>query len=271
MIKKPEQPWYEKWFKSPFYEKLYAERNKEEAKDFIQRLIQKLNPPKEGRILMTGCSKGKQSKMLSLLGFDVTGVDMVAANIETAKKLENDQLHFFIHDLRLPFWINYFDYAFNLFSDFGYYRTRREHNDAFRTIAASLRPTGIFVMDYCNLHFAEDNMEHNETKSIDGTVYHIHRWDDELHFYKKIKITDPSLTEPEEYIEKIMKFSLGDFTEMLAYQGLQVQEVFGDYDFSPFDIKKSPRLVIMAKEKTPVTGDEKKRLYSDGRETDALT
>jgi len=36
---------------------------------------------------------------------------------------------------------------------------------------------------------------------------------------------------------------------MLAYQDLQIQEVFGDYNFSNYDVRKSPRLVIIAKKK----------------------
>jgi hypothetical protein len=34
---------------------------------------------------------------------------------------------------------------------------------------------------------------------------------------------------------------------MFAYQGLQIQEVFGDYEFNSYDIKKSPRLIMISK------------------------
>ena len=65
--------------------------------------------------------------------------------------------------------------------------------------------------------------------------------------YKKIMIEDEALQEPLVYTEKVAKFSLGDFTEMFAYQGLQMQEVFGDYDFGNYDVKKSPRMLMIAK------------------------
>jgi hypothetical protein len=55
------------------------------------------------------------------------------------------------------------------------------------------------------------------------------------------------LPEPLVYQEKVAKFSLGDFTEMFAYQGLQIQEVFGDYHFGKYDVKKSPRLIMIAR------------------------
>ncbi len=58
---------------------------------------------------------------------------------------------------------------------------------------------------------------------------------------------------------------------MLSYQGLQVQEVFGDYHFSHYDVRKTPRLIIIAQKKIKEPADKEKRLYSDGRRTDALT
>jgi hypothetical protein len=151
--------------------------------------------------------------------------------------------------MRLLFWVNYFDYAFNFFTSFGYFGTRREHDDAMRTIAGSLKPSGTVVIDYLNVHYIEDRLVHNEIKEIEGTRYEIHRWHDEQHFHKKIIVTDASLTEPIVHVEKVAKFSLGDFTDMLAFQGVQVTEVFGDYELHPYDVRKTPRLIIIGKKK----------------------
>jgi hypothetical protein len=41
---------------------------------------------------------------------------------------------------------------------------------------------------------------------LQATSYHIHRWDDETHFYKKsLSMTFRSVT-PEEHTEKVAKF-----------------------------------------------------------------
>ena len=127
------------------------------------------------------------------------------------------------------------------------------------------------MIDYLNVHYAEDHLVHNELKNVAGTSYKIHRWDDEHHFYKKIVVTDASLLTPEEYTEKIAKFSLGDFTDMLSFQNMRVIEVFGDYKLHPYDVRKTPRLIIVAKKKGNDHTDGKKRLYSDGRREDALS
>jgi hypothetical protein len=73
------------------------------------------------------------------------------------------------------------------------------------------------------------------------------KWFDETHFYKKIEVEDEQREEPLVFQEKLMKFSLGDFTDMFAFHQLQIQEVYGSYEFASYDIKKSPRLIMIAK------------------------
>lgn len=264
--------WYRRWFDSPFYHRLYLKRDEEDAKGCIQQLIHFLQPLPGSKMVDVACGRGRHSCLLAKMGFEVIGFDLSINNINYARQFETENLHFYQHDMRYPFWINYFDYAFNFFTSFGYFATRREHDDSMRTIASSLRPGGTFVIDYLNVHYAEDHLVHNETKNIDGTFYEIHRWDDEDHFYKRIQITDMSRNISEEHTEKVAKFSVGDFTEMLSFQNMQVLEVFGDYGLIPYDVRKTPRMIIVAR-KNPTSKEprEKKQLYSDGRSTDALT
>jgi len=241
--------WYTDWFKSPFYHRLYFERTEAKAEAFIQKMIQHLAPPPGSRLLDTACRKGQFSKVLANLGFEVSGIDLSPDSIASAKPYEHDRLHFYIHDLRLPFYLNYFDYAFNFFSGFGYYNTQREHDAAIRTVANSLKTGGYFMLDYLNVHYKEQNLVHNESKEIGGTHYEIHRWDDEDHFYKRIIINDDSLVQPQEFTEEIAKFSLGDFNDMFSYHGMQIHEVYGDYHLNEYDIKKTPRLILIARKK----------------------
>ncbi|MBL0232274.1 MAG: class I SAM-dependent methyltransferase [Chitinophagaceae bacterium] len=266
-----EQAWYKEWFNSPYYHKLYFERDEKEAEAFIRKLVEHLQPAACSRMLDIACGRGRHSRTLSSMGFEVTGIDLSVSSIEYAKKFENEKLEFFVHDMRLPFRANYYDYAFNFFTSFGYFRTRREHDDAMRTIVESLHPRGCFVIDYLNVHYSEAHLVPNEIKILGDTRYEIHRWEDEDYFFKRIIVTDPSLPEPFDNTEQVAKFSLGDLTDMLAFQGMQVKEVYGDYAFSPFDIKKTPRLILIASRAEMMSGDKEKRIYSDGRPADALT
>lgn len=242
-------PWFKDWFNSPYYHQLYFNRDEQEAAAFINQLITHLQPAPGATMLDVACGKGRHSIQLAGKGFDVTGIDLSEDSIAEALTHENDHLHFFRHDMRLPFWINYFQYAFNFFTSFGYFETLREHDNAIRTIAQSLKSGGIFVMDYLNVHYSEDHLVHQFDKQIDGVNYHIKKWYDETHFYKKIIIEDEQLEEPLIHQEKVAKFSLGDFTDMFAFHNLQIREVYGDYNFNHYDIRQSPRLLMVAVKK----------------------
>jgi SAM-dependent methyltransferase len=239
--------WYKDWFNSEYYHKLYFERDENEAQQFIDRLLQHLSPAQNSLMLDIACGRGRHSKFMAAKGFDVTGIDISGESIDYAKQFENENLHFFQHDMRLPSWINYFDYAFNFFTSFGYFNTQREHDDAMRTISESLKPTGTLLFDYLNVHYIEDRLVHNEEKQIGETHYSIHRWHDDKYFYKKIILTDSKLDKPFEFREKVAKFSLGDFTDMLSFQKMQVTEVFGDYKLNSYHVRNTPRMIIVAK------------------------
>jgi SAM-dependent methyltransferase len=240
--------WYKDWFNSHYYHLLYNNRDEDEAQVFLERLITYLQPQQNTRMLDVACGKGRHSKALAEMGFDITGIDLSESSITEAKLDESENLHFYEHDMRLPFWINYFDFAFNFFTSFGYFRTEREHNNAIRTIAQSLRKDGLFIIDYLNVHYAEEKLQDGFAKSFDDVTFHVSKWHDDAHFFKQIQVTDASHASPMHlYTERVAKFNLGDFTDMLAYQKMQVQQVFGDYQLGSYDIHKSPRMIIVAK------------------------
>ncbi|HMJ46206.1 MAG TPA: methyltransferase domain-containing protein [Ferruginibacter sp.] len=241
-----QQAWFKDWFNSPYYHQLYFNRDETEAAAFINKLINYLTPPAGAKMLDVACGKGRHSMQLAAKGFDVIGIDLSKDSIMEALKNEGDNLHFYQHDMRLPFWINYFDYAFNFFTSFGYFKTQREHDNSIRTISSALLKKGTFVMDYLNVHYAEDNVVHQSEKEVEGVNFILTKWFDETHFYKKIQVEDEGLEEPLIYTEKVAKFSLGDFTDMFAYHGLQIKEVFGDYLFSNYNVRTSPRLIMIA-------------------------
>jgi SAM-dependent methyltransferase len=241
--------WFKDWFNSPYYHQLYFKRDENEAASFIDLLINHLKPATGSSMLDVACGKGRHAVQLANKGFDVTGIDLSGESIAEALLIENNQLHFFKHDMRLPCWINYFDYAFNFFTSFGYFKTRREHDNAIRTIAQSIKQNGFFVMDFLNVNYAEDNTIHQAEKKIDNVNYTITKWYDETHFFKKIVVDDDALPSPIVYTEQVAKFDLADFTTMFSHHGLTIQEVFGDYSLAKYDEKKSPRLIMIARKK----------------------
>lgn len=239
--------WFENWFDSPFYHQLYFNRDEAEASRFIGNLLKFLAPLPHQFMLDVACGKGRHSVELASYGHYVTGIDISPNSIAAAKQLENDQLEFYQHDMRLPFRINYYHYAFNLFTSFGYFATQREHDDALRTITNSLKPEGYFVLDYLNSELVTQHLVPHEEKEIDNTIYRIRRRREGMHFFKEIEVIDASLPHPMFFTEKVAAFTLKDFEAMFAQQNLKIQSVFGDYSLNAFSPSESKRMILIAR------------------------
>ena len=113
--------WFEEWFDSPYYHVLYKDRDEKEAKDFILNLIHYLKPKQGSFFIDVACGKGRHSLFLNNLGYRVDGFDLSPNSIDAAKINESESLHFYINDIRKPLNVNKYDYAFNLFTSFGYF------------------------------------------------------------------------------------------------------------------------------------------------------
>src|SRR6478672_4804570 len=138
-----EPHWFESWFGSPYYRILYQHRDELEAEAFVDHLMDYLQPLPGSRMVDIACGEGRFSIELAERGYDVTGIDLSHQSIEHAKAHENDNLHFYVHDMRMPFYINYFDYAFNFFTSFGYFAHARDHQLAAKSFAAGLKKNGL--------------------------------------------------------------------------------------------------------------------------------
>ena len=248
-IMQPASEWFREWFDSPYYHKLYFERNEQEAISFIHRLLILLRPKPASRLLDVACGRGRHARILANQGYDVTGIDLAPSSIEYARQFRNDHLDFYIHDMRQIFCTKCFDYTFNFFTSFGYFRTPRDNDRVIKMVSLALRKKGVFVLDYLNEHYTQQHLIHRSENVIDGVVYNITRWTDTTHFYKRIHIVDQQLKEPLEYTERIARLSLRDFDDMLTRGGLVIRNVFGSYSLDPFDIDRSRRLIIIAQKK----------------------
>ncbi|PUZ30388.1 Methyltransferase domain-containing protein [Chitinophaga costaii] len=238
--------WFRDWFNSPYYYLLYANRDEKEAAAFIDKLLAYLQPKPGCFMLDVACGKGRHAQLLASRGFDVTGIDLSIESILAAKKQENDHLHFYQHDMRLPFRINYFDVAFNFFTSFGYFATARENNNALRTIAQALKPGGRVMLDYLNSTFVQAHLVPHEVTEKQHVVFDIRREVRDHQFIKEIRILDRDKPARAVFTECVNAFTLANFQQMFAQQGLKIQDVFGDYYFNAYSDQQSPRLILLA-------------------------
>ncbi len=219
-----------------------------EAQEFVENLLSYLQPPAGSRMLDIACGGGRYARQLAEHGFDVTGIDISQESIACAKTYESERLHFFTQDMRLPFYINYFDYAFNFFTSFGYFAHDRDHALAAKSFAAALKKDGILVIDYLNFEYVMDNLVPEETVQRGDYSFHITRRAERNHIVKDISFTDDK-NELKKFTETVAAFSQGDFNKMFKNADMSLIGTFGDYRLGPYHPVDSPRLIMIFKKK----------------------
>lgn len=237
--------WFKDWFSTPYYHDLYFERNEEEANKFIRNLIEHLELNEGAKVLDLACGKGRHAIELHKLGLNVIGIDYSNYFITEAKLSEKDNLHFYVQDMRQPYWINYFDVVVNLFTSFGYFKTEREHITSLNNVKNALKIGGIFVIDYLNVIKTEKELIKEMRITIKNVEYNIKKEVTNSHFVKHINIKDGE--KQFDYNESVSKFNLENFKHMFSKVGLEILEIFGNYKLESFDAEQSDRLIIIAK------------------------
>jgi SAM-dependent methyltransferase len=241
-----EHNWFEAWFNSPYYKVLYADRNNEEADGFSDALIEYLNPDLGSKMVDIGCGEGRFSVQFAKKGYDVLGIDLAVNSIKKAMEKETNHLHFLVHDMRYPFYINYFDYAFNLFTSFGYFSSQRDNLMAAKSFSNSLKKGGRLIVDYLNSDWVIKNSIKNETILKGNVLFDIQKEFSNTHIIKHIKFTDQN-NNLKHYTERVSVFNIDDFVSLFSQVGLKLEATFGDYTLSPFQLDASKRLIMVFK------------------------
>jgi SAM-dependent methyltransferase len=236
--------WFEDWFNSPYYKKLYNNRDYSDAALFIDSFVKKFNPQPNAKILDVGCGEGRFAIQFAQKGFDVTGIDLAEQRIEKAKLSETDHLHFFIHDMRLPFYINYFDFTLNLFTSFGYFDQEKDNISAANAIAKGLKKGGHFVFDYLNKMPVIHQLIPHQVLEKEDVIFKIHKYIEGQYIYKKIDFLD-SQNKERSYTERVTLFNAADIQQLFESQGLKLINSFGDYQFNTYNPQTSDRMILI--------------------------
>lgn len=239
--------WFETWFDSEYYHKLYQSRNDDEAEFFITNLLRQLNFKPNDSILDLACGKGRHAVFLNEKGFNVTGVDLSENSINSAKSKENDSLKFMVKDMRDAFTENEFDGIFNLFTSFGYFDSTSENLKVLNSIETMLKKDGVFVIDFMNANKVINSLVVSEDKTIDNLTFHISRKVENGNIIKQIEFTDND--QSHSFQEKVQALFLDDFKTLLDKTNLKIDSIFGDYNLNPFDEVNSDRLILVGSKK----------------------
>jgi len=241
--------WFEEWFDSPLYEKLYSNRDEKDAASLAD-LIEEVIPVSAYRnVLDLGCGRGRHSITLAQRGYQVTGIDLSNKAIEKAKRIAGQKnlnnVKFFVRDMRDPL-PKQFDAIVNLFTTFGYFLEDEENRRVLRNTGKMLNQGGILFLDYLNPHYVEKNLVPSESGMYENLTYNVTRQIKDGMVFKTIQFSDDSLDEPVKYRERVKLYDLEWFRDVLTDSGYDIIETYGNYEGSPF-LVESPRMIIVAK------------------------
>ena len=232
---------YNNWFDSSYYHILYDNRDYNEAKEFVKTILNHLKLKKNSKILDAACGKGRHSIEIEKFGYKVTGIDLSKNSIKEAKKNENKNLNFLIHDISVPMNEKY-DAVFNLFTSFGYHDKKKDL-DVLNAIEINLKNNGIGIIDFFNINRVKNELIEKEIIVKKDIKFNITRKVNKNYVSKNIIFEDNQTTY--NYNESVNALSLKEFEEYFSKTNLEILEVFGDYNLKEFKTNVSPRLIIL--------------------------
>jgi len=233
MQEKKVDTWFEEWFNTPYYHMLYGYRDDKEAEAFLHGLMQYLPLDAGAKILDLACGKGRHAKYLASLNFMVWGVDIAEESIAAAKLAECEQLHFEVHDMRNVYKKAYFDAVFSLFTSFGYFETKAEDVQVLQGIKEDLKAGGLFILDFFNAAKVKPMLPHHATKQVDDYFFETHKMEKGGRVVKEITVTHEGKVK--HFKEQVYLYEEAELREMLLSVGLEVLEVFGNYQLGSRD------------------------------------
>lgn len=198
-----------------------------------------------------GCGPGRISVELALLGMEVTGVDIIQSELDAAKEtaeVENVKLNLVKADLRSFSSDKKFDCAVNLYTSFGYCDTIEEDVKILQNIYSSLKDGGWFILENLSretaiLYFTEGEWFERAGKTV-LTEFHVEGAWEGLRS-KWILIDNKTGQRMEhEFVQRL--YSGIELKRILTGIGFSSVEIYGDFDFSPYN-EKARTMVIVAK------------------------
>ena len=232
--------WYQEWFGHDYFD-LYAHRDQAEAESNVDFVVARLGPARPRAVLDLACGAGRHTEALRHRGYRALGVDLsltLLAQRPDLPRVRGDMR-------RLPFADAAFDWVLNFFTSFSYFESEHENFRVLEEIVRTLAPGGRFLIDFLNCDWVLAGLAFRETVEEDGCCIDIERWYDPIacRINKRITVR-PTGGSPRSFLESIRAYRSDEVAAGLAWAGLEVLDLFGNFHGDPFT-GDSERLIIV--------------------------
>lgn len=202
-------------------------------------------------ILDAGCGPGRISVELAIRGLDVTGVDIIQPYLDAAKEsadAEGVSIKLVKADLRTFKSKVQFDAAVNLYTSFGYCDTIEEDLQILRHISAAVKTGGWFIMECLGREIAVRDFTEGEWFERAGVTVLtefsvVGAWEA---LRSKWILIDQNGKRTEHIFDQRL-YSAIELKRLLLACGFSSAEIYGDFDFSPYNEKARTMILVARK------------------------
>ncbi|MCC6132098.1 MAG: class I SAM-dependent methyltransferase [Acidobacteria bacterium] len=243
-------PWWASWFGEE-YLALYPNRDEQEAEIqaafAVERLAAYARLGKVG-FLDLACGTGRHAIALNDSFYGVAGLDLSLPLLRAARRrVTKPRPGYTRGDMRrLPYQSGVFGSVVNFFTSFGYFDDPMDDLAVLEEIRRVLVPGGVFLSDLFNAERVLSALVQYEEKTIAGERVSIRRWYDPSRKRLEKEITMEPDGAAKTYRESVRVYREEELRILHQEAGFLVLESFGDFDGTPFNPKRSPRLILMA-------------------------
>lgn len=244
------------WFEDEkfweFYSPVIFDENHWAEASSVAKAVAKLAGLKPGAsVLDAGCGPGRISVELALLGFNVTGVDIIQSELDAASETALDEgveLNLLNQDLRNFTAENKFDCAVNLYTSFGYCEDKQDDYEILGNIYDSLKPDGVFILESVSRETSIINFTEGEEFFRSGikvvTNFKVSGAWEGLRSAWTLFFPDGKKIE-HEFVQRL--YSAPELKGKLLKTGYKTVEVYGGYEKQPYDQNAATMVLVCKK------------------------
>lgn len=207
---------------------------------------------KGNSVLDAGCGPGRISVELALHGLKVTGVDIIKPFLDAAAESAEDEgvkLNLVQADLREYTTEKKFDAAVNLYTSFGYCDTIEEDVKILQHIAQAIKSGGWFILECLSREnavrdFTEGEWFEREGKTVLTDFSVVGAWEG---LKSRWVLIDDKTGERMEHVFVQRLYSAIELKRILLAAGFESCEIYGDFNFSPYNEKARTMVLICRK------------------------
>ncbi|MBL0042924.1 MAG: class I SAM-dependent methyltransferase [Flavobacteriales bacterium] len=235
--------WYTDWFGTRYYKLLYGHRDEDDARAWVNTIVQKAGLKKGDEMLDMGCGRGRHALRFAEHGLRVTGIDISEGSVADAR-VEVPEVSFHVHDMREIFAKERFDAVVCLFTSLGYSNDRNDDQRAVNAAAGALKPGGRFVLDLLNGAIVRKDLIQEDCQMEGGVRFTLQRRVEGDTIVKDIHVDDKGASH--RFTERVHAWTAEEVCALIERAGLQLDALTNGPEPTTFDPLTAERIVAWA-------------------------